>query len=304
MSLECDTILETKKQVMKQKLNFVLLLVLLIVFPESLNSQETSIADKDEAIFNEYVSYIASFKTALLETILEKTARFFIGTPYVAHTLDGSMDEALVVNLRELDCVTFVENVLALSFAARSNNLTMDYYKERLTEIRYRNNEISDYASRLHYTSDWIFENQKNNLLENVSKQLSGLKETKRIDFMSSHRSAYKQLADDDAMLSKIVEIENSINNRGGFYYLPKELIAENAKEIPQMAVVGFVTSIDGLDTTHVGFAYHEKNGENGKLTFIHASSGKMEVEIDTKSLSDYCNSHKNCKGIIVAKVL
>ena len=277
-----------------------ILLALLFMFPEDLVSQEAFIADKDEALFNAYVEQIAPFKEAPLETILEKTAQFFLGTPYVAHTLDGSCNEALVVNLRELDCYTYVENVLALSIGARSNNLTMDYFKEKLTEIRYRNNQITDYASRIHYTSDWLYENQNNKLLENISEQLSGVKETKRIDFMSTHQSAYKQLANDDAMLRKIVQMENNLNSQGGFYYLPKALIADKAKDIPHMAVIGFVTSIDGLDTTHVGFAYWN----NGKLTFIHASSAKMEVVIDTMSLSDYCLSQKNCKGVIVARVL
>src|SRR5512142_59189 len=39
----------------------------------------------------------------------------FIGTPYVAHTLEVPGPEHLVVNLQGLDCTTFVENVLALS---------------------------------------------------------------------------------------------------------------------------------------------------------------------------------------------
>lgn len=285
---------------MKQKFNIALICVVLNVFPGNIISQETSITDKDEVLFNSYVEYITPFKSATIETILEKTARFFIGTPYLAHTLEGNVDEMLVVNLRELDCVTFVENVWALSQAANSNNLSFDNYKENLTKIRYRNSEITDYSSRLHYTSDWIFENQKDGLLQNISQQLSGIKETKQINFMSSHRCAYKQLAYDDVMFEKIRQIEVEINNRGGFYYLPKGAIAAKAKEIPHMAVIGIVTYIDGLDTSHVGFACREGD----KLNFIHASSAKMEVVLDSKTLSNYCFSQKNCKGIIIAKVL
>lgn len=266
----------------------------------SLFSQKASIGAIDKALLKDYFSISSSYKSASLEDILEQTARFFIGTPYVAHTLDKSQKEELVVNLHELDCVTFVENVLALSLATYSGNLSEDYFVEKLTEIRYRNNEVLDYASRIHYTSDWIYENERKGLLRNISKDLSGVKETKRIDFMSSHQSAYKQLANDDAMLDKIVEIEKTINDRGGFLYLPKELIATKANDIPHMAVIGIVTSIDGLDTSHVGFAFHE----GGRLSLIHASTDKMEIVIDSKTLSDYCLSQKNCKGIIVAQVL
>lgn len=278
---------------------FILLTAILLLLPEDSFSQAVVVTDIDKQIFNKYSEQIDPYQSEPLEIILEQTARFFLGTPYVAHTLDKTQKEELVVNLHELDCVTFVENVLALSLATYSGNLSEDYFVEKLTKIRYRNNEVMDYASRIHYTSDWIFENERKGLIRNISKELSGVKETKRIDFMSSHRSAYQQLATDDAMLSEIIQIENKINDRDGFYYLPKELIASKANEIPHMAVIGFVTSIDGLDTTHVGFAFHE----GGRLTFIHASTGKMEVVIDSRALSDYCLSQKNCKGIIVVKV-
>lgn len=37
------------------------------------------------------------------------------GVPYVAKTLEVNREERLVVNLRQLDCTTYVETVLALS---------------------------------------------------------------------------------------------------------------------------------------------------------------------------------------------
>ena len=66
------------------------------------------------------------------------------------------------------------------------------------------------------------------------------------------------------------------------------------------MAVVGIVTSIDGLDTTHIGFAYQK----DGVLGFIHASSLKNEVVIDVNTLSEYCLGQRRCRGIVVAKVV
>ena len=280
---------------------FLLTAILLLLFPKNIVSQAVVVADIDQQLFSKYAEQIAPYQSKPMETILEQTGLFFLGTPYVASTLDKNMEEQLVVNMHELDCFTFVENVLTLSSTARHDNLSMEYFMEKLTEIRYRKSQLTDYASRLHYTSDWMYENEKNGLLQNISEELSGVKETKRINFMSNHQTAYKQLASDEAMLAKIAQQEDIINNRGGFYYLPKEQIAKQAKDIPHMAIVGFVTAIDGLDTTHVGFAYRKKNGELG---FIHASSVQMEVVIDTMSLSDYCLSQKNCKGIIVARVL
>lgn len=289
--------------------HYFLLTSILLLFPENSFSQAVVVVDSDKQLFSKYAEQIAPYQSQPIETILEQTALFFLETPYVASTLDKNDEEQLVVNLQELDCVTFVENVMALSLAASHNNLSRDSFTdsftdsfiEKLTEIRYRNNQVTDYASRIHYTSDWMYENDRKGLLQNISQQLMGVKETKQINFMSTHRSAYKQLASDDAMLAKIVEREDIMNSRGGFYYLPKEQIATQAKDIPHMVIIGFVTAIDGLDTTHVGFAYRQKNGELG---FIHASSQLKKVVIDSKTLSEYCLSQKNCKGIIVAEII
>ena len=46
-------------------------------------------------------------------------ARYFVGRPYVASTLERE-PERLVVNLREWDCTTLVESAVALARTAQS----------------------------------------------------------------------------------------------------------------------------------------------------------------------------------------
>ena len=262
-------------------------------------SQSIDCVQQDKVIFEKYAEYIKPFGTKSKELILQKSAEFFLEKPYVGGTLDKNETEKLVINLREFDCVTFIETVIALTNTAVSDNLSFDNFASQLKKIRYRDGIIAGYHSRLHYTSDWVYNNQEKSILSNISKKLGGVLETKTIDFMSSHRSAYNALKTDDNMLEKIKNIEYQINTRGGFYYLPKEKIASKAEEIPHMSMVAFTTSIKGLDTTHVGFAYKK----NGKLTFVHASSAKEKVVIDEKTLSDYCRSQKSCTGIMVCSL-
>ena len=45
-------------------------------------------------------------------------ANHFMGRPYVGGTLDRGQSERLIVNLHELDCTTFVEQVIALVMSA------------------------------------------------------------------------------------------------------------------------------------------------------------------------------------------
>ena len=69
-----------------------------------------------------------------------------MGTPYAPHTLEVAGEERLVIELQELDCVTFVENVLALARFVRSVPEAMlddptrhqAYYSGILQNIRYR----------------------------------------------------------------------------------------------------------------------------------------------------------------------
>ena len=74
-----------------------------------------------------------------------KTARFFLGTPYVAATLEME-PERLVVNLREMDCMTLVENVVVLTRTIQSENPSFETFCKNLQALRYRNGEIHDYT--------------------------------------------------------------------------------------------------------------------------------------------------------------
>lgn len=276
-----------------------LILLLFMATASVIFAKQNPIYTRDDiVVFDKYVQYIEPYRNKPMEDVLQATAEFFLESPYVANTLEAA-DEILIVNLRELDCTTFVENVIALSLAARGEKLSFDAFVDELRKIRYRNGSIDDYSSRLHYTCDWVFENQQRGIVENISRQLGGTKDVRKIHFMTSHREAYRQLASDEQMLQKMSLREKIINDRGGFYYLPKEQILSQSDNIPNMAMIAFVTSIDGLDVSHMAFAYRQ----NGKLTFIHASSVAKKVIIQPATLSEYCASQKQCRGVMVIQI-
>jgi hypothetical protein len=76
-------------------------------------------------------------------------ARKLAGLPYVAKTLEKNDQERLVVNLRQMDCTTFVETVLALKRCMDQGNRTFENFCDNLRLIRYRGGEVS-YPNRLH----------------------------------------------------------------------------------------------------------------------------------------------------------
>ena len=63
--------------------------------------------------------------------------RQLLGVPYVAKTLEKNKSEQLIVNLRQLDCTTYVETVLALSRCMMQGKPTFSNYCTQLRLIRY-----------------------------------------------------------------------------------------------------------------------------------------------------------------------
>ncbi|GAB6013136.1 N-acetylmuramoyl-L-alanine amidase-like domain-containing protein [Viscerimonas tarda] len=253
----------------------------------------------DSLVYEQYTKEFSKYKNEPIGELIVKTALFFIDTPYVASTLETTGEEKLTVNLREFDCTTFVETCMALSKAIQSGDTSFGNYCTILQQIRYRNGVIEDYASRLHYVSDWINENEKNKLLKNKTEALGGKKINRQIDFMSTHPSSYKQLSGDTKMKDKIKKTEAELNKRGESFVIAKDMVRGASKTMQNGDIVAFSTSVNGLDFSHTGIIYTSKT----QVTFIHASTNTMKVTAERKTLEEYCAGSKRCNGIVVLRL-
>lgn len=254
---------------------------------------------QDSVIYEKYIKEFKAEKDKPLDELIANTARFFLGKPYVASTLEVSDKEQLIINLREFDCTTLVENSIALAKTIKSGDTSFGNYCRILRQIRYRNGEISGYLSRLHYTTDWIFENEKQNVFENMGLKLGGKKVMQPVDFMSTHPNLYKHLKNNPTNVREMASIEKDINKRDSYRIIPLAAIAPNEKGIENGDIITFATSMAGLDYSHMGIAYWQ----NGILHFIHASSRAKQVVIETKTLLNYCKDSRNCTGISVLRI-
>ena len=52
-------------------------------------------------------------KDETVAMLIPKIGRFFEGQPYVAHALKSPI-KSIIINLRELDCTTYAEHLLAV----------------------------------------------------------------------------------------------------------------------------------------------------------------------------------------------
>ena len=260
-------------------------------------SQQITCSVEDKQAFEDKIIEI----DGLLETDLGKTmvsvGKTFLKTPYVAKTLEIGEVETLVINFQGLDCTTFVENVLAFTLLLQHEKTDFDSFAKVLETIRYKNGKLDGYASRLHYFSEWIANNQQKGVLADITAEIGGKEITKEIDFMSTHRDLYPFLAD-DVNFEKIKASENFLNNEA-ICYLPQDQIEANEHLIHSGDIIALTTSIEGLDITHTGIASREKDG---RIHLLHASSSG-EVTISELPLVDYLKKVDKNTGIMVARV-
>ncbi|MGH7482605.1 MAG: N-acetylmuramoyl-L-alanine amidase-like domain-containing protein [Longimicrobiales bacterium] len=231
--------------------------------------------------------------------IIARIGRSFVGTKYTPGTLEIPGPERLVINLRELDCVTFVENVLALARLVREGGGSFEDFQRELRAIRYRGGVIDGYPSRLHYFSEWIRNNVEMQLVSAVTRELGGEADTEPIDFMGTHREAYPKLAEDDSTLAVIREQERRLSEVPR-YFIPEERIAEVAPRIEDGDIIAATSSIAGLDVAHTGFAIWI----DGRLHLMHAPLVGEAVQISDKPLAERILDIEGQDGIMVARPL
>ncbi len=228
-------------------------------------------------------------------------ARNFIGTPYVAHTLEGD-EEMLTVNLDELDCTTFVETALALAFTAGENRRSWRDYVYNLRRIRYRNGEVNGYPSRLHYISDWAVDNRHRGNFSDVTADFPRCSELSRtIDFMTANRDKYPALAD-SATYARVRDIENGYRQHRFCYIKTVDLASKATKNaFHDGDVVGLVTNLKNLDVTHMGIVV--KDSPTAEPYLLHASMSGGKVMISPQPLAEFMKKNRQFIGLRVFRL-
>lgn len=273
-------------------------LLLLYLIPIG-SAQNIICSPQDKKAFNSKIEFISTLGTEEIGAHMVAIGKSFIGIPYIAKTLEIGETESLVINLQGLDCTTFVENVLAFGLMLKTQKTDFDSYTHYLETIRYKDGELDGYASRLHYFSEWIANNEQKGLLKDVTSELGGMESNKTINFMSTHRELYPFLKDSDNY-NKIKSSEEFLKGRS-ICILPQDQIKAKEHLIRSGDIIALTTSIKGLDITHTGIATKEADG---RIHLLHASTGSMEVEVSKLPLTDYLKDIKNNTGIMVARPL
>jgi hypothetical protein len=242
--------------------------------------------------------FLEKQKSALSETSLTaKTlavARTFLGTPYVSGCLDRNATECLTVNLSELDCWTFMENSLAIALAEPGDYQS---YKLRLQELRYWGGTVGGYASRIHYFTGWLLQNEKRGLLEDLTKTLDGVPYRNQVGYISARPAKYPKIKDPETLQS-IRAAERRINAHTWFY-IPQNQLEQKEHLIQEGDIISLTAWKSDLDIAHQGFAVKI----NGRVHLMHASSLGKKVLVSKQPLPTYVRSQPGQTGIMVARL-
>jgi len=276
-----------------------LLLCEICFLSKSLHAE--NISSSDQALLKSFFAF-AQGKNLAQQTLPERLVTiglFFLNTPYQGGTLEGNPQESLVVNLKAFDCVTFVDNVLALSLLERYDTTVIPLFLKQLQRIRYRNAQIMDYSSRLHYSTDWLHEMERTGILSDVTQENGGIPFTQQTNFISENYSKYPPLTRDTTQITRMRQIEHALNTRTR-YYIPKEQVEAKAGMLQTGDIVLITTNKKGLDTAHVGIAVMQE----GQIHLLHASISEKKVVISRTSLREYLQKIHSHTGIIIGRPL
>lgn len=230
-------------------------------------------------------------------------ARQFLGKPYVAHTLEVGDDHAVVVNTRQLDCTTLVENVAALTICGRSGRYTFNDFVSVLKRLRYRDGKMTGYVSRLHYFSDWIIDKSRMGLVTERQSPIPPFSalQTIRVGYMSSHPNSYKALKAHPRWVAEISKSERKLNGKR-FRYIPKAKVLNTAllrSSIKDGDIIAITCNKKGLDIAHLGFAVWRKDG----LHLLNASMLHHKVVEEPMTLYRYLQKHRSHTGIRIISI-
>ena len=293
-----------------KKFLFLIVIMLVACAPKPASRQQQAQAatvpqmrfhcDSDTIVINQLL--LQGYESGLSDAnaLVEFYARRLLGTPYVAHTLEGD-EEMLTINIHQLDCLTFIESLYALTRVTLAGRYSWRDYADNIENVRYRGGEMGDYSSRIHYISEWIIDNHVRGNLVEVTPDLPHVDYmVKNIDYMTTHTGSYRQLKNDPEMVEKIRRFELR-NHR--FPYLKRSWLNDKGVKAALRSgdFVSLVTRADGLDVSHNGIIIVDQKGDP---YLLDASMSGGKVMLEAKPLYKFLERSKNNIGIRVFRMM
>lgn len=284
---------------------FLLVAALVALAASALAGLPFSTVFQGRSKFDQLVAQAPAWKALPIGERVGAVGRAMAGTPYKSYTLEiDDRIEAPSVNLNGLDCWTFFES--ALAFARMLDEPQDKWTPETMLKYiqldRYRGGQCDGtYLSRLHYLEEWLHDNQRRGLVQDLTRQLGGVAVRQSVGEMTINWRSYRYMKADPAIRTGIRTMESNVASLG-LSHIPKSRVAGIESQLRTGDIIGITTNDGGkIGTSHVGLAIRMADG----VHFMHASSPRNygKVVLDSR-ISAYLARYKTDAGILVARPL
>lgn len=276
-------------------------------------------------IFDVLYQHPVMRSTASLTDRLDFLTTFFLGRPYIlgaqGEGAQGEFDQFPLYRFDGFDCVTFVNNVLAL---ARSRN-EADFLQQLLYINYYDANPC--YENRFHFMSlDWNPQNSQHKIISDITETILDKKQQPialfaegiidKKNWLLYRTEKDLRLDDPQDLAAKLVKLHALAQvfepKQVRMPYLPiATLLAhpEYLSQLPEASIIEIVRPNwalrdkigTNLHVSHLGFCFRAKQSE---MLFRHASSDeKAVVEIPLLAYLSRFERSETIKGISVFSV-
>lgn len=199
----------------------------------------------------------------------------FLDTDYAESTLIGDKDtsEVFVINLKEVDCLTFIEYIEAMRLSD-----SFSKFAENVKRIRYKSGIVS-FENRNHFFTDW--KKYNSDFVVDITEGMSAQRTIKIQKFLNEKE-------DGTYFLPGIHPVEREIA------YIPAGAIDDLILDTLRTGdYIGIYSHAKGLDVSHAGIII--KDGEN--IYLRHASSQKEYRKVIDQDFKNYI---VNKPGVVV----
>ncbi len=191
---------------------------------------------------------------------LDYFSKLLLGRPYKLGPMgEGHLDtkdNKPLVYLDSVDCVTYLENVVALAMAKSEKSL----YRQ-LQRLRYKGGKVS-YVTRKHYLlADWVGEGKYAKVIP-MENEVTITRTMPKVEFFKTRNVKYS--GKDTQLNIRYIPLNKAI-----------EMAKNPYKGSMKVLGMGIVGTADNIDVTHTGFVIFTPGQ---KPILRHASSIKKQV--------------------------
>ena len=211
-----------------------------------------------------------------LPSSIDSLSKQFLGIGYSEQTLIGDKDtqEVFVINLRELDCFTFIEYVEAMRLSVSFQDFGM-----HLRKVRYKSGAV-DFTSRNHFFTDWREDNTE--FVNDITEEIGGM-------HTAMTHKILNEKEDGTPFVPGLAPVEREVS------YIPSGAVDAISEKLRTGDYLGIYSKVKGLDVSHVGIIIREDN----TIFLRHGSSQKKYRKVIDQDFHRYIAGKP---GIIVLR--